>query len=193
MSEDKQKQYIDAINKAKDTALQNPSTDKNSIYNPDNASPDITNIEKSVSDKINKEAAKAEVAGYTEKGETTLGIVSPNTEIDEALANQLANIDKATDIGAAEDSAKKDIFDKLKAAAKTKIEESANKAKESLGVDADEGIDKAVEEAETAIAGQTSLDDIKNDVATRKENILAQAQNTAAKAIQDKINEVEGA
>ena len=193
LSENEQAPYIDAINTAKNAALANPSTDKNSIYNPANTTDDITRIQKSVNDKINKEAAKAEVAGYTEKGKTALGIPSPDSVIDPALSKDLDNIDHATDIATAEKKAKDDILGKLKDAAKTKVENDANAAKGGLGVKSNTDIDKAVKAAEDAIEGHTDFDDIKNDMTTGQTNVLTAYKTAAKKQLTDMADTDKGA
>ncbi|RMC55141.1 SLAP domain-containing protein [Lactobacillus sp. ESL0261] len=171
-------QYIDAINSAEKVALENPSTNKNSIYNPANKPSDITNIQNAFENKVNKEAAKAEVAGYTENGKKTLGVSSD--KIDNALSEQLKAIDNATDIATAENDAKKAILDKLKNAAKAKVENDAKAARGGLGVESNTDIDKAVKDAEDAIDGHTDFNEIKNDMTTGQTNVLT-AYKKAAK------------
>ena len=170
-------QYIDAINSAKNKALANPSTDKDSIYNPANTTDAIKNIQKAANDKINKEAAKAEVEGYTENGKKTLGVSSD--EIDKALSDQLTAIEGATDIDATEQNAKKAILDKLKTAAKAKVQKDATAAETGLGVKSDTNIDQAVSDAAKAIDGHTDFNDIKNDVATGQNNVLSKYRDAA--------------
>ncbi|MBC6369706.1 DUF1542 domain-containing protein [Lactobacillus kullabergensis] len=178
-------QYIDAINSAEKVALENPSTNKNSIYNPANKPSDITNIQNAFENKVNKEAAKAEVAGYTEKGKTALGISSPNAEIDKALSDQLTNIEGATDIATAEQNAKKAILDKLKAAAKAKVQKDATAAKTGLGVESDTNIDQAVSDAAKAIDDHTDFNDIKNEMTNGQTNVLTAYKTAAKKQLTD--------
>ena len=186
LSDAEQAQYIDAINSAESTALANPSNDKNSIYNPANTPTDITNIKNAFNDKVNKEAAKAEVAGYTENGKKALGISSPDDVIDPALSKDLDNIDHATDVATAEKNAKDDILGKLKASAKAKVENDAKAAKkDGLGVDSDPDIDKAVSDAETAIEGHTDFNDIKNDMTNGQTNVLTAYKTAAKKQLTD--------
>ena len=170
-------QYIDTINSAEKTALENPSTNKNSIYNPANTPSDIKNIQNSFNDLVNKEAAKAEVEGYTENGKKTLGVSSD--EIDKALSDQLTAIEGATDIDATEQNAKKAILDKLKTAAKAKVQKDATAAETGLGVKSDTNIDQAVSDAAKAIDGHTDFNDIKNDVATGQTNVLSKYRDAA--------------
>ena len=170
-------QYIDAINSAEKVALENPSTNKNSIYNPANKPSDITNIQNAFENKVNKEAAKAEVAGYTENGKKTLGVSSD--EIDEALSDQLTAIEGATDIDATEKNAKNAILDKLKDAAKAKVQKDARDAKEGLGVKSDTKIDQAVSEAAKAIDDHTDFNQIKNDMTTGQTNVLTAYKDAA--------------
>ena len=195
LSENEQAPYIDAINTAKNAALENPSTDKNSIYNPANTIDDITGIQKAVNDKINKEAAKAEVAGYTEKGKSALGIPSRDSVIDPALSEQLKAIDdaNATDIDATEQKAKDDILGKLKDAAKTKVENDANAAKEGLGVKSDTKIDQAVSDAAKAIDDHTDFTDIKNDMTKGQTNVLNNYKTAAKNQLTDMANTDKGA
>ena len=178
LSDAEKAHYIDAINNAESVALANPSNDKNSIYNPANTPTDITQIQNAFENKVNKEAAKAEVAGYTENGKKTLGVSSD--KIDNALSEQLKAIDNATDIATAENDAKKAILDKLKNAAKAKVENDAKAARGGLGVESNTDIDKAVKDAEADIDGHTDFNDIKNDVATGQTNVLT-AYKKAAK------------
>ena len=193
LSENEQAPYIDAINTAKNAALANPSTDKNSIYNPANTTDDITGIQKAVNDKINKEAAKAEVAGYAKKGKTALGISSPDDVIDQALSEQLKAIDNATDVVKAENDAKSTILGKLKAAAKAKVEKDAYAAKEGLGVKSNTDIDRAVKAAEDAIDVHTDFNDIKNDMTTGQTNVLTAYKTAAKKQLTDMADTDKGA
>lgn len=193
LTENEQAPYIDDINKAKDDALANPSTDKNSIYDPANTTDDITRIQKAVNDKINKEAAKAEVAGYTEKGKNALGISSPNDVIDPALSQELDKIDQATDIATAENDAKSTILGKLKKAAKDKVENDAKAAKEGLGVESDTKIDQAVSDAAKAIDDHTDFNDIKNDMTTGQTNVLNNYKTAAKKQLTDMADTDKGA
>ena len=188
LSENEQAPYIDTITSAENAALANPSNDKNSIYNPANTTDDITGIQKAVNDKINKEAAKAEVAGYTEKGKTALGIPSPDSVIDPALSKDLDNIDHATDIATAEKKAKDDILGKLKDAAKTKVENDANAAKEGLGVKSDTNIDQAFSDAAKAIDDHTDFTDIKNDMTKGQTNVLNNYKTAAKNQLTDMAN-----
>ena len=178
LSDAEKAHYIDAINNAESVALANPSNDKNSIYNPANTPTDITQIQNAFENKVNKEAAKAEVAGYTENGKKTLGVSSD--KIDNALSDQLTAIDNATDIATAEKNAKVAILGKLKASAKDKVENDARVARGGLGVESNTDINKAVKDAEDAIDGHTDFNDIKNDVATGQTNVLT-AYKKAAK------------
>lgn len=193
LSPDKQKDYIDAITSAENAALANPSNDKNSIYNPANTIDDITGIQKAVNDKINKEAAKAEVAGYTERGKSALGIPSPDDVIDPALSKDLDNIDHATDIATAEKNAKDDILSKLKDAAKAKVENDAKAAKEGLGVKSDTKIDQAVSDAAKAIDDHTDFTDIKNDMTKGQTNVLNSYKTAAKNQLTDMANTDKGA
>ncbi|KJY65336.1 putative S-layer protein [Lactobacillus helsingborgensis] len=170
-------QYIDAINSAEKVALENPSTNKNSIYNPANKPSDITNIQNAFENKVNKEAAKAEVAGYTENGKKTLGVSSD--EIDEALSEQLKAIDDATDVVKAENDAKSTILGKLKASAKAKVQKDARDAKTGLGVESDKNIDKAVSDAEADIDGHTDFNEIKKDMTNGQNNVLSKYKDAA--------------
>ena len=174
LTDAEQAQYIDAINGAEKVALENPSTDKNSIYNPDNSTTDITNIQNLFNDKVNREAAKAEVAGYAKKGEKTIGISSPETDlVEQALTDELGKIDKTSDVTAAEDSAKANILSKLKDTAKAKVQKDATAAEnDGLGVESDTNIDKAVSDAAKAIDGQTEFDNIKNDMTAGQGKVL---------------------
>lgn len=193
LTENEQEPYIDAINTAKNAALANPSNDKNSIYNPANTIDDITRIQKAVNDKINKEAAKAEVAGYTEKGKSALGIPSPDSVIDPALKKELDNIDNATDVVKAENDAKSTILSKLKDAAKAKVQKDAKDAKDGLGVESDTNIDQAVSDAAKAIDGHTDFTDIKNDMTTGQTNVLNNYKTAAKKQLTDMANTDKGA
>ncbi|WP_263406583.1 SLAP domain-containing protein [Lactobacillus helsingborgensis] len=184
-------QYIDAINSAESTALANPSTNKNSIYNPANTPTDITNIQNSFNDLVNKEAAKAEVAGYTENGKKTLGVSSD--EIDKALSDQLTAIEGATDIDATEQKAKDAILDKLKTAAKAKVQKDATAAETGLGVKSDTNIDQAVEAAEDAIDGHTDFNDIKNDVTAGQGKVLEAYKDSAKKQLAEVAKTDKGA
>ena len=188
LSENEQAPYIDTITSAENAALANPSNDKNSIYNPANTTDDITGIQKAVNDKINKEAAKAEVAGYTEKGKSALGIPSPDSVIDPALSKDLDNIDHATDIATAEKKAKDDILGKLKDAAKTKVENDAKAAKEGLGVKSDTNIDQAFSDAAKAIDDHTDFTDIKNDMTKGQTNVLNNYKTAAKNQLTDMAN-----
>ena len=188
LTENEQAPYIDAITSAENAALANPSNDKNSIYNPANTIDDITGIQKAVNDKINKEAAKAEVAGYTEKGKSDLGIPSPDSVIDQALKKELDNIDNATDVVKAENDAKSTILGKLKDAAKTKVENDANAAKEGLGVKSDTKIDQAVSDAAKAIDDHTDFTDIKNDMTKGQTNVLNNYKTAAKNQLTDMAN-----
>ena len=188
LSENEQAPYIDTITSAENAALANPSNDKNSIYNPANTTDDITGIQKAVNDKINKEAAKAEVAGYTKKGKSALGIPSPDSVIDPALSKDLDNIDHATDIATAEKKAKDDILGKLKDAAKTKVENDANAAKEGLGVKSDTNIDQAFSDAAKAIDDHTDFTDIKNDMTKGQTNVLNNYKTAAKNQLTDMAN-----
>ncbi|KJY55901.1 putative S-layer protein [Lactobacillus kullabergensis] len=170
-------QYIDAINSAEKVALENPSTNKNSIYNPANKPSDITNIQNAFENKVNKEAAKAEVAGYTENGKKTLGVSSD--KIDNALSEQLKAIDNATDIATAENDAKLNILGKLKDAAKAKVKNDAEAAKEGLGVKSDTKIDQAVSEAAKAIDDHTDFNEIKKDMTNGQNNVLSKYKDAA--------------
>ncbi|WP_187159083.1 SLAP domain-containing protein [Lactobacillus helsingborgensis] len=181
LSDAEKAHYIDAINNAESVALANPSNDKNSIYNPANTPTDITQIQNAFENKVNKEAAKAEVAGYTENGKKTLGVSSD--KIDNALSEQLKAIDNATDIATAENDAKKAILDKLKNAAKAKVENDAKAARGGLGVESNTDIDKAVKDAEADIDGHTDFNDIKNDVATGQTNVLTAYKDAAKKQL----------
>ncbi|WP_158593318.1 MULTISPECIES: YSIRK-type signal peptide-containing protein [Lactobacillus] len=89
LSEDKQNEYIKNIDDAENAALENPATSDSSIYYPGKTKAQIEDLQQKATDKINKAAAKAEVAGYTEKGENTLGIPSPDSDIDSALIKNL--------------------------------------------------------------------------------------------------------
>lgn len=193
LSENEQAPYIDTITSAENAALANPSNDKNSIYNPANTTDDITGIQKAVNDKINKEAAKAEVAGYTEKGKSALGIPSPDSVIDPALSKDLDNIDHATDIATAEKKAKDDILGKLKDAAKTKVENDAKAAKEGLGVKSDTNIDQAFSDAAKAIDDHTDFTDIKNDMTKGQTNVLNNYKTAAKNQLTDMANTDKGA
>ena len=193
LTENEQAPYIDAITSAENAALANPSNDKNSIYNPANTIDDITGIQKAVNDKINKTAAKAEVAGYTEKGKTALGIPSPDSVIDPALKKELDNIDNATDIVKAENDAKSTILGELKDAAKAKVQKDATAAETGLGVKSDTNIDKAVSDAAKAIDGHTDFNDIKNDMTTGQTNVLNNYKTAAKKQLTDMANTDKGA
>ena len=193
LTESEQAQYIDAINSAENVALQNPSTNKNSIYNPDNSATAITNIQQAFNDLVNREAAKAEVAGYTEKGKNALGISSPDDVIDPALSAQLKAIDNATDIDATEQHAKDDILGKLKASAKAKVENDAKAARGGLGVESNTDIDKAVKAAEDAIDSHTDFDDIKNDMTNGQTNVLNNYKTAAKKQLTDIAKTDKGA
>ena len=184
-------QYIDAINSAEKVALENPSTNKNSIYNPANTPSDIKNIQNSFNDLVNKEAAKAEVAGYTENGKKTLGVSSD--EIDKTLSDQLTAIEGATDIDATEQKAKDAILDKLKTAAKAKVQKDATAAETGLGVKSDTNIDQAVEAAEDAIDGHTDFNDIKNDVTAGQGKVLEAYKDSAKKQLAEVAKTDKGA
>lgn len=184
LSPDKQKDYIDAINTAENAALENPATSDSSIYYPGKTKAQIEDLQQKATDKINKEAAKAEVAGYTENGKKTLGVSSD--EIDEALSEQLKAIDDATDVVKAENDAKSTILGKLKASAKAKVENDAKAARGGLGVESNTDINKAVKDAEDAIDGHTDFNDIKNDVATGQTNVLTAYK----KAAKDQLAEI---
>ena len=184
-------QYIDAINSAEKVALENPSTNKNSIYNPANKPSDITNIQNAFENKVNKEAAKAEVAGYTENGKKTLGVSSD--EIDEALSEQLKAIDDATDVVKAENDAKSTILGKLKASAKAKVQKDARDAKEGLGVKSDTNIDQAFSDAAKAIDDHTDFTDIKNDMTKGQTNVLNNYKTAAKNQLTDMANTDKGA
>ena len=190
LSEDKQNEYIKHITDAKDIALNNSNPDENSIYYPGKSKDQIESIQNSFNDLVNKEAAKAEVAGYTENGKKTLGVSSD--KIDNALSEQLKaidNADNATDIATAENDAKKAILDKLKNAAKAKVENDAKTARGGLGVKSDTNIDKAVSEAgeaitaEKVIDGQTEFDNIKNDVTAGQGKVLEAYKDAAKKQL----------
>ena len=193
LTESEQAQYIDAINSAENVALQNPSTNKNSIYNPDNSATAITNIQQAFNDLVNREAAKAEVAGYTEKGKSALGIPSPDDVIDPALKKELDNIDNATDIVKAENDAKSTILGELKDAAKAKVQKDATAAETGLGAKSDTNIDQAVSDAAKAIDGHTDFNDIKNDMTTGQTNVLNNYKTAAKKQLTDMANTDKGA
>ena len=188
LSQDKQNEYIKNINEAKNAALEKPATTDSSIYYPGKTEKQIEDIQQKTTDKINKEAAKAEVAGYTEKGKTALGIPSPDSVIDPALSKDLDNIDHATDIVTAEKKAKDDILGKLKDAAKTKVENDAKAAKEGLGVKSDTKIDQAVSEAANAIDDHTDFTDIKNDMTKGQTNVLNNYKTAAKNQLTDMAN-----
>ena len=193
LSPDKQKDYIDAINTAENKALENPATDKDSIYYPGKTEKQIEDIQKATTDRINKEAAKAEVAGYTENGKKALGISSPDDVIDPALSKELDNIDNATDITTTEKNAKDDILGILKTSAKGKVENDAKAAKGGLGVDSDTDIDQAVSDAAKAIDGHTDFNDIKNDMTTGQTNVLTAYKTAAKKQLTDMAKTDKGA
>ncbi|WLT01155.1 SLAP domain-containing protein [Lactobacillus helsingborgensis] len=177
LSEDKQNEYIKHITDAKDIALNNSNPDENSIYYPGKSKDQIESIQNSFNDLVNKEAAKAEVAGYTENGKKTLGVSSD--EIDKALSDQLTAIEGATDIDATEKNAKNAILDKLKYAAKAKVQKDATAAENGLRVESDTNIDQAVSDAAKAIDGHTDFNDIKNDVVTGQNNVLSKYKDAA--------------
>ncbi|MEB3365236.1 DUF1542 domain-containing protein [Lactobacillus sp. R2/2] len=155
LSEDKQNEYIKNIDDAENAALENPATSDSSIYYPGKTKAQIEDLQQKATDKINKAAAKAEVAGYTEKGENTLGIPSPDSDIDSALNKELDNIDHATDIDVAENTAKENMLGELKKAAKKQLDQAEKDVESKLekvkGLTADD-IEKAKQAAKDLLA-----------------------------------------
>ncbi len=183
LSTDEKNKYIDEINSARDAAINKDNPGKESIYYPGKTKEEIEDLQQKATDKINKAAAKAEVEDYTEKGKTALGISSPNADIDKVLSDQLTAIEGATDIATAEQKAKNAILDKLKDAAKAKVQKDATAAKTGLRVKSDTNIDQAVSDAAKAIDDHTDFNDIKNDVTAGQGKVLEAYKDSAKKQL----------
>ena len=191
LSEDKQNEYIKNIDDAENAALENPATSDSSIYYPGKTKAQIEDLQQKATDKINKAAAKAEVAGYTEKGENTLGIPSPDSDIDSALNKELDNIDHATDIDVAENTAKENMLGELKKAAKKQLDQAEKDVESKLekvkGLTADD-IEKAKQAAKDLLANSNKTgyeDQIDNPETNTIEDV-----NTAAKDGIDALNKL---
>ena len=191
LSEDKQNEYIKNIDDAENAALENPATSDSSIYYPGKTKAQIEDLQQKATDKINKAAAKAEVAGYTEKGENTLGIPSPDSAIDSALNKELDNIDHATDIDVAENTAKENMLGELKKAAKKQLDQAEKDVESKLekvkGLTADD-IEKAKQAAKDLLANSNKTgyeDQIDNPETNTIEDV-----NTATKDGIDALNKL---
>ena len=189
LSEDKQNEYIKNIDDAENAALENPATSDSSIYYPGKTKAQIEDLQQKATDKINKAAAKAEVAGYTEKGENTLGIPSPDSAIDSALNKELDNIDHATDIDVAENTAKENMLGELKKAAKKQLDQAEKDVESKLekvkGLTAND-IEKAKQAAKDLLTNDNKTG-YKDQIDDPKTNTLEDV-NTATKDGIDALN-----
>ena len=191
LSEDKQNEYIKNIDDAENAALENPATSDSSIYYPGKTKAQIEDLQQKATDKINKAAAKAEVAGYTEKGENTLGIPSPDSDIDSALNKELDNIDHATDIDVAENTAKEKMLGELKKAAKKQLDQAEKDVESKLekvkGLTADD-IEKAKQAAKDLLANSNKTG-YEDQIDSPETNTIEDV-NTATKDGIDALNKL---
>ncbi|WP_223896910.1 SLAP domain-containing protein [Lactobacillus huangpiensis] len=197
ISLDQQTPLLDAIDQAAEVATAKPGSAKyneqKSIYGTsDNTA--ILQRETAAQTIFDQNAAKAEIMGYANANENSLGI-SSNSEIEKTVSDGLTNIDKASDsaaVSTTEESTKRSILRQLSKIKLAKVESGIETQLRSLpGLSAND-IDDSVANAQKLLNNSntplgynqridqadslTAIDSARNDGIDALNNLLATAK-----------------
>ncbi|AIS09086.1 N-acetylmuramidase [Lactobacillus sp. wkB8] len=197
ISSDKQVPLLDAIDQAAEVATAKPGSsiydEQKSIYGTsDNTA--INQREAATQTIFDQNAAKAEIMGYANANENSLGI-SSNSEIEKTVSDGLTNIDKASDsaaVSTTEESTKRSILRQLSKIKLAKVESDIETQLRSLpGLSAND-IDDSVANAQKLLNNSntplgynqridqaeslTAIDSARNDGIDALNNLLASAK-----------------